>query len=279
MINLESGWFSDKRWQYVSEILEADPYAVRARIESLWHFCFLQRKDVLTAQEIKVQAAWRKSDFAAALVEADLAEPLGSGYRMKGVAKRIEWLLKKDEASSRGGKASAQRPRDAKGRLLPRGVQVDLGPGPSEVQVETSQGPSPSNPIVLVPVLETALATETILPKTPPSSSRVHAVDRDIDGGGDDELWHKIDQSPLAAIGAGQIEPLGLAKVRATTELWADDVERSIAYFAFDVRHNGKFVKDNLSNPTGLLVSYLLRGGYPKPRNFIEEVASVRRTS
>lgn len=65
------------------------------------------------------------------LIEAKLARVEADGVYATGAADAFEWLNEKREAGKKGGQKSAQRPRDAKGRLQKKPKQK-----PSEAQAE-----------------------------------------------------------------------------------------------------------------------------------------------
>lgn len=54
---------------------------------------------------------------------------------LRGVEKHFSWMDKRRAAGAKGGKRSAQRPRDNKGRLLPKDSQAD----PSNTQAKSKQ--------------------------------------------------------------------------------------------------------------------------------------------
>jgi hypothetical protein len=75
-----------------------------------------------------------------------LAELRDGGVYVKGSEKQFEWLFEARENGKKGGKTSAKRPRDSRGRLLsakkadktpkhpPSGDQASLGENPSTLQ-------------------------------------------------------------------------------------------------------------------------------------------------
>ncbi len=131
-INLDSQWFGDERWRYVAVILQYDDaFSIRARIENVWHYAYCQRRESLSAKEIAVQSAWPKGEaFAKAMVEADLADIDHDGlYRLRGVAKRIEFLTKQSERGKAGAEARANKrtlsERLANAKQTPSECQAD----------------------------------------------------------------------------------------------------------------------------------------------------------
>lgn len=85
------------------------------------------------------------------------AERVEGGIRARGSSKHFSWLMDKAEAGSAGGKVSASRPRDSKGRLLgsdaekpkqdPSTVQAE--PGNLELLDEKPKHPSTAKPLPL----------------------------------------------------------------------------------------------------------------------------------
>jgi hypothetical protein len=67
------------------------------------------------------------------------AKRIEGGIQCIGAEKHFGWLALRSEAGSKGGKVSAQRPRDEKGRLLP--VQANSKQTPSETQQDQDSDP------------------------------------------------------------------------------------------------------------------------------------------
>lgn len=65
------------------------------------------------------------------------AKKVEGGYEAMGAKKYFNWLLERTEAAQVGGRISAQRERDAKGRLLPRDVTPPNNP--SKLQANSKQ--------------------------------------------------------------------------------------------------------------------------------------------
>lgn len=168
-ITLDDKFFDDKRITRVS-LLAGECLATAAgRLVFLWRYCSRKRTDTLTAEEIEVHSdRFGDGQYAEYLALAKLADKLPDGtYRIKGVAKRIKYLLNWDEqrkaASARGGSTrAALAERDASGKYLPKRPgsepgenQVDPGhlaepgaktPGVQPFSISLSSSPSPSSP-------------------------------------------------------------------------------------------------------------------------------------
>jgi hypothetical protein len=79
-------------------------------------------------------------DDADKLIECKLARLKGDFVYVCGSSQYLDWLFEEKEKRARGGRTSAQRPRDEKGRLLP-----DSSPG--EIQVKSSCDPSEASSV------------------------------------------------------------------------------------------------------------------------------------
>jgi hypothetical protein len=75
------------------------------------------------------------------LVTAGMADRVKGGIRMRGCEEHFAWWFQKQKAGANGGKSSAKRPRDAKGRMLPK----DSKRHPSDIQAETSHSQASSS--------------------------------------------------------------------------------------------------------------------------------------
>lgn len=113
-INVEECWWSDPRR---TKLLLKIGFAADAAAVNMWR----------TAQEywsrghgLIPKATFDTLEFASQLLSVGLAVVKGEEVYVCGSSDYLDWLNEKREAGSRGGKVSAQRQRDEKGRLLPK---------------------------------------------------------------------------------------------------------------------------------------------------------------
>lgn len=124
-INIEECWWSDpRRLQLIMDIgFEADAAAI-----NMWRTAqeFWGRGRRLIPKKI-----FERIRFADKLIDAGLAEiKTEEEVYVCGSSDYLDWVQEKRDAAKVGGKKSAQRPRDEKGRLLPK-------QDPSNVQAES----------------------------------------------------------------------------------------------------------------------------------------------
>lgn len=92
-------------------------------------------------------AEWLASELPEALIECGLAERKDDGVYLKGAEEQFAWWFdgidQRRKAGRTGGRISAQRPRDEKGRLLPKQTQASPNGRLDETQANPSE-PKPS---------------------------------------------------------------------------------------------------------------------------------------
>lgn len=173
-INIDSQWFGDPRWRLAGSLAKENPLLTRGRIENVWHYCYIQRSDTLSDDDINVQAEWdSESSFADILVKARLAEKMHNGeYRIRGVADRIHFLIQQAERGRAGAEA---RKRTLVDRL------ANAKRTPSERQASAEQ------PLSLSPALSPAPAqalTPDIIITTETGLARERVKERPTAGDG-----------------------------------------------------------------------------------------------
>lgn len=112
-LTIEEKWWTDPRRSYLGKLVGgeelADGYAIK-----LWRlaqeFWGRGRSPIPTELFNTIEAAPKLIQAGLAIVQAD-------GVYVKGSSDYIDWLNEKREAARKGGQKSAQRPRDARGRL------------------------------------------------------------------------------------------------------------------------------------------------------------------
>ena len=129
-INIEDTFFLDERIAYVSKKI--------GKYEASGQFVYiikLAQRYWLDGRQLIPEKIYALCDFSDEFIQADLVERRDGGLYLKGSEEHFEWYFKRLDASTTGGKESAKRARDKKGRLLPK-------QNPSEVQVESKCAPS-----------------------------------------------------------------------------------------------------------------------------------------
>jgi hypothetical protein len=136
-INIEECWWTDPRRSKLVKLVgdenAADGMAVR-----MWRLAqeFWGRSRGLVPTEI-----FETLEANAKLIQAKLAEVRGEYVYVKGSSQYLDWHAERKEKAiengQKGGKKSAQRPRNAKGQLLKC---------PSNSQAPSKQKPSTSKP-------------------------------------------------------------------------------------------------------------------------------------
>lgn len=133
-INIEECWWTDPRRERLAKLTGsldlADAAAIRAWRLAQEHW----RKD---RGHIPLEI-FNQLEFAQALLGSGLAVLGDTWVYVRGSSQHHEWTVDQREKSKSGGVKSAKRPRDAKGRLLPKEEN-----SPSPVQAE-SKGVQPS---------------------------------------------------------------------------------------------------------------------------------------
>lgn len=169
LLELDDAFLRDERFSMLGELTGRGKWDARARVEALWFDCILKTKDVRSADEIENFTGWFDSDrgsFAELMVRAKLAERVPSstkqdggeteqllGYRIRGVAERMEWLVeirkKRAESGALGGKKTASKSKRGKnGQFLPADDQANS----KQVLGENQGDPSKSQQKPTLPV-------------------------------------------------------------------------------------------------------------------------------
>jgi hypothetical protein len=138
-INIEEEWFSDPRRLRLID-LKKSKYEADGMAVLMW---FLAQR-YWFKNELIPEHAWIGSGMEEVLFEVGLASRVEGGIYVRGSERHFEWYFKKVESGKLGGKKSAQRPRDAQGRLTK--VQAPLGENP---QAPPKHQPSAPNPLPL----------------------------------------------------------------------------------------------------------------------------------
>lgn len=142
-INIEDCWWTDPRRERLGELvgsmMMADAIIIRA-----WRLAqeFWGKDRALIPKEV-----FGTLQEASKLIQAHLAEERDNGIYVRGSSQYLDWHFQQRESARKGGKKSAERPRDAQGRLLKKSKQPSKR-HPSEskvVQVSVSGSVSGSS--------------------------------------------------------------------------------------------------------------------------------------
>jgi hypothetical protein len=125
-INIEESLFQDINFELLKEKLGR--FAAAGAVVYLWR---LGQKYWLKGHSPIPEKQWQMAGLPEELIECDFAFRVEGGFEVKGAEKHFEWIERFIEGNSKGGKVSAQRPRDEKGRLLPKHSQVESKSSPS----------------------------------------------------------------------------------------------------------------------------------------------------
>lgn len=123
-INIEDCWWSDPRRGKLAVIVgsqvSADGMAMNAwrMAQEFW------KKE----RQLVPRSLFEMLDGAADLLRVGLADSREEMVYIRGSSAYLDWLNQSKEAGREGGLVSAQRPRDEKGRLLPKKTQAPSKP-------------------------------------------------------------------------------------------------------------------------------------------------------
>jgi hypothetical protein len=145
-INIEDCWWSDPRRSRLTILLGSQALADGLALNA-WRLAqeFWKQDRALVPKSL-----FDMLEGASKFIEANLAEIRGDMVYIRGSSAYLDWINECRESGQRGGKISAQRKRDEKGRLLPNETQpqskdaLDETPSDSK-RVQTSLSLSVSN--------------------------------------------------------------------------------------------------------------------------------------
>ncbi len=154
-INIDESFFTDERIFYASQLIGEHLWMTESRLQRLWLSCFRDRAWLRTAKQINMAMQW--PDAVAALLESDLIADEGEGaYRVRGIEKRVQFLIDSSEAGKRSAEARKRKsgtaiPDNARNRRSTEGTfgepsKVDrrYPEGPPKVVRSATELPSPS---------------------------------------------------------------------------------------------------------------------------------------
>lgn len=129
-VNIEDCWWTDPRRSALIRLVGDEELADGAATK-MWRLAqefWKRNRGVVPVQLFKTLR------FSEHLLGVCLAELREDGVYVRGSSAYLDWVHEKREAGRSGGKKSAQRPRDAKGRLVKESKQ-----DPSSDQAESKQ--------------------------------------------------------------------------------------------------------------------------------------------
>lgn len=140
-VNIEEEWWSDPRRSRLIEMI-GSVIAVDGLMVGLWRTA--QQYWSSGEQLIPIDVFQQTPHWEAVLkVGLAVVNPDGLTAYVKGTRRFLSWLEQQRQLGSRGGKASAKRPRDERGRLLPKEVQANSKRALDNLQAD-SKGIQPS---------------------------------------------------------------------------------------------------------------------------------------
>jgi hypothetical protein len=137
-LTIEDCWWTDPRRSKLIKAIGDDDLADVVAIRA-WR---LAQEFWKHARGLVPKSIFQHLRNAQDLIHAGLAEDLGDEVYVRGSSAYLDWLIERQESGRVGGKKSAQRPRDARGRLLPDN-------DPSGIQAAAKRDPSESKPLTL----------------------------------------------------------------------------------------------------------------------------------
>lgn len=136
-INIEECWWSDPRRSKLIRLLGGDTRKADGLAIEAWR---LAQEFWKHERKLVPLTHFDALEDSQCLIDAGLAEVRGSEVYVRGSSQYLEWVREQRENAASAGRASAQRPRDEKGRLLPKVQQVtnETPATSSEVQPSVS---------------------------------------------------------------------------------------------------------------------------------------------
>jgi hypothetical protein len=171
-VNVDSKALKDPKFKRLGKSLGASWYEALGLCIELWMFCYEQRSEFLTTDDVDAVVA--RPGFGDALVAADLAELDRGRLRVRGVRARIGYLVNQAERARAAGKASAASRRAKKSRRLEPNGQPNGQRSLNETYTDQDQDQVPDQALDQVLVL---------VPPEPQSSNASRSRPRSRAGG------------------------------------------------------------------------------------------------
>jgi hypothetical protein len=229
-LTIEDRWWTDPRRERLSEIVggidHADVVAVKAwrLAQEFWKQAF----------GLVPKALFFRLKHPEALIDAGLADVQGEAVYVRGSRDYLTWAAEMREAASIGGKKSAQRPRDAKGRLKKTSKRT-----PSDVQANSKAVQVSDSDSVFVFDSSSGSDSENFPEPEKKSVSQ--------------KIWESYENAYWDRY---QTAPLRNAEVNSKIKQLASRLPGEDAPFVaeFYVRHNHRYYVDK-KHPIGLLLA------------------------
>lgn len=144
-VNVEHRALTDQRFELLGKLLGSNRHEALGRMLLVWHEC--QEQGSYTLPEKRVNIIMSDTRGAEFMIDADLAERVEGGVRIKGTEGRIEWLQEKRETGKQFGHLGAKH--GSKGGRPKKGVETGSrgfskpGEGVSETGSPGFQNPPP----------------------------------------------------------------------------------------------------------------------------------------
>jgi hypothetical protein len=142
-INIEDSLYKDHRFFELLQKLGSTDAALGAVVRA---WTVAQEYWIANGVGIPLPV-WKKQKLRPELIEVGLAEERGEFIYVCGSEMQFAWMTLKIKAGRTGGRVSAQRPRDEKGQLLPKGACVEIID--KTIQAESKRNPSSAKPLAL----------------------------------------------------------------------------------------------------------------------------------
>lgn len=141
-INIEDSLYKDNRFTDLC-IAFGCKYKALGSLTALWA---LGQQYYKREQSPIPRDKWNEQRLPKELLDIGWAVEREDGIHVDGAAKQFKWLVDNQENASAGGKESAKRPRDEKGRLLPKQTpsEVQAAAGLSQANPSESSAPTPT---------------------------------------------------------------------------------------------------------------------------------------
>lgn len=124
-VRIEASAFADPRIDLLGQLAGYSRFEALGRLAHLWSTC--TERQLYVVPEAIIRATIGPAGVQH-MLDADLAEPVDGGYRIRGLAGRIEWLGELREKRARAGQARQKgASRDHMGRMLAHNSPAHAG--------------------------------------------------------------------------------------------------------------------------------------------------------
>lgn len=123
-VRVDEQAFGDPRIAMLGELAGYNAFEALGRMTHLWRWCTQRQTHVVAEATVRVMLG---PTGVESILGAELGERVVDGIRVRGTHGRIEWPEELAAKRRAAGEASAARPRDDKGRLLPSKLPARAG--------------------------------------------------------------------------------------------------------------------------------------------------------